>query len=70
MEPVNLNNFIEKYERYKNIIEKLENGTWREDPEIAELSIEKIMNMRVIVDTAESLNINKVSRLPQNKQPN
>lgn len=68
MEPLSLNQVIAKYERYKEIVEKLESGNWKDDREIAELSIEKVMNIRFIVETIETTGIIKRPHtLPQKK---
>jgi hypothetical protein len=59
MGSINLNNFIQKYSEYKDIILKLEDGTWRNDEKICNLSIEKIMNIKTIIEMVENLGISK-----------
>ncbi len=52
---------LDKYLKYKDILDRIESGNWREDKVIANLTIDQVMHVKYIVSQLEGLGIRKLS---------
>lgn len=50
-----------KYKEAVQIVEKLDNGTWREDKEILKMKVEEAMAVREVKKQLEDMGIDKVA---------
>ncbi len=62
IDPMSVNRIIEKYIDYKEKLTLIEQGDWRKNPQLQQMSLQQIENIRFIVEELDKTIISKIAR--------
>ena len=61
--PLQINEIVQKYENMRSILDKIEAGNWRDDEKVRELSLEKIEQIRDLTHLLEDGGIGVLAKM-------